>query len=507
MHQDESQECIDLYVYRYAERKAKNIGQVTRLLKERSIDCLLNHKQQNFTVENMKQSEMQILSNGDEIMLDIGDKPNTSICDYGDDCGYICTNTPSEELNSSTYQFEFMYNEKVYNLVKNIPQRSRDEKDKLVDKIKSVYKNVQDEEIHHVLDMLVSGTNHTLLDQYLRKGYLRNAGKYYYFEPLEFEGSLSTMHDKTRPVTHKVKTILSQYKKEAKNASKPQNSEEVFDLVGQIQQHVQIGSEMHDQKPLKKDFDYYKAFKYVFDNMRQHFPIGEIDDEFEKRILAYHICETLKKEDSLVLLSYLLMNYERNNFTDHENYMYEYYSRYIISTDSRMKYVILPDKDLKLENPKIQIYKFDPEIQYGHLIKVDKSEYRKYHDEIIQAITLPKRGFAEIISYMDHYAKDDTILMKTRDPLLGKKSPGSFLENKSTKDVIIIVNRLLDRVDEPFLKTKMFGFTKYHMVIAAEILFHYYDSMGGVKYYFTRIEQELVKDVKLKKNKIKLKRL
>jgi hypothetical protein len=43
-----------------AERKAIQTGKVTRLLKETAVDCILNIKQTNFTVENMlKVSENQ----------------------------------------------------------------------------------------------------------------------------------------------------------------------------------------------------------------------------------------------------------------------------------------------------------------------------------------------------------------------------------------------------------------------------------------------------------------
>ena len=47
------EEAVDLYVYRLAEKKSMNIGKVTRILKQISVDCILNIKQTNFTVENL----------------------------------------------------------------------------------------------------------------------------------------------------------------------------------------------------------------------------------------------------------------------------------------------------------------------------------------------------------------------------------------------------------------------------------------------------------------------
>ena len=46
---EDSQEATDLYIYRLAEQKAKKIGKITRLLKEISVDCVLNIEQSNFT--------------------------------------------------------------------------------------------------------------------------------------------------------------------------------------------------------------------------------------------------------------------------------------------------------------------------------------------------------------------------------------------------------------------------------------------------------------------------
>ena len=43
----DNKEAADM-VCRYAEKKAKKIGKVTRLLKEISVDCLLNEKQKVF---------------------------------------------------------------------------------------------------------------------------------------------------------------------------------------------------------------------------------------------------------------------------------------------------------------------------------------------------------------------------------------------------------------------------------------------------------------------------
>ena len=59
---ESSEEAADLYVYRLAEQKSIKIGMVSRVIKENAVDCILNYKQTNFTVEKMNQNIKQELS-------------------------------------------------------------------------------------------------------------------------------------------------------------------------------------------------------------------------------------------------------------------------------------------------------------------------------------------------------------------------------------------------------------------------------------------------------------
>jgi hypothetical protein len=53
LNDKKDEECADLYVYRLAEKKALQIGRVTRLMKETAVDCLLNIGQTNFTMDKL----------------------------------------------------------------------------------------------------------------------------------------------------------------------------------------------------------------------------------------------------------------------------------------------------------------------------------------------------------------------------------------------------------------------------------------------------------------------
>ena len=96
-----AEEAADIYMYRLSERKARYIGEVSRVLKENAVDCLLNIDQTNFTEEKFDEKlndepVTQILSSYDpttkssiDIKYKIGDKNYSSVCDYME-CVFSC---------------------------------------------------------------------------------------------------------------------------------------------------------------------------------------------------------------------------------------------------------------------------------------------------------------------------------------------------------------------------------------------------------------------------------
>ena len=100
--ENQREEAADLYVYRLAELKSIQIGAVSRLLKEVSVDCLLNYEQTGFTVSDMNRTVSQKLSTGQVIEYQVGDRPFSSTCDYQEKCSYKCmpsANITEEDLS------------------------------------------------------------------------------------------------------------------------------------------------------------------------------------------------------------------------------------------------------------------------------------------------------------------------------------------------------------------------------------------------------------------------
>jgi hypothetical protein len=109
-------ETVDHYLYRYSENKAKKIGKISRILKETSMDCVMNHPQLR-TMESFGFTIPQTLSNGKKIDFPLGDASFTLSCDFMD-CNYAC----SYSAEKPTIESE------IYDV------------NKLIDKIKQLYK-------------------------------------------------------------------------------------------------------------------------------------------------------------------------------------------------------------------------------------------------------------------------------------------------------------------------------------------------------------------------------
>ena len=76
-------ENADLNLYRRSYVKMKQIGKISRVLKEHAIDCHLNIKQTNFSIEKFNQTVTIELSTkgAPSIEYRVGDKQFSHICD------------------------------------------------------------------------------------------------------------------------------------------------------------------------------------------------------------------------------------------------------------------------------------------------------------------------------------------------------------------------------------------------------------------------------------------
>lgn len=205
---DQSVEAADIYVYRLAELKAVQIGQVTRALKECAVDCLLNSEQNAFTVEALNQTVQQRLSNGEVIDYAVGDKPYSATCDYMQSCTFSCrpnaaVDAADVHLDTFSEAFIDMNSDRILQRVRDLMKdRHFYRKNELVARITAArdYPLVQ---INAALTRLVDDGNEFITDKYGRFGTLVNIGDLYLFQPVELDGNRVSIRSREVPVDYK----------------------------------------------------------------------------------------------------------------------------------------------------------------------------------------------------------------------------------------------------------------------------------------------------------------
>ena len=214
---DEKTEAVDLYIYRLAEKKAKKIANVTRILKETATDCFLNRKGLDFSettitrIAPLHNDVEQILSSNKKINYVLGDKDNSMICDF-QKCEYDCNPNITlleNEINKDTYNETFivMNLDKILQRIRNLfKEQFFYKKDKLLMAITSM-KHYPIDQIYTALSYLIDDENEFIMDTFGRTGHLVNVGDYYMFQPIELSDKHISRYERVTPIPYKRKNI------------------------------------------------------------------------------------------------------------------------------------------------------------------------------------------------------------------------------------------------------------------------------------------------------------
>jgi len=175
-------ESIDFRMYRISENKQKNISKIEKIMKENSIDCNLNEKILSFKNINKNIITSDKSFNGSKLInYDIGDKPFSRLCDYGE-CNFKCsTKINFDNIDDSTFNKEIMYYE-IYTMKKYIIEFFKKNNIATFNKIKDELQVKYDEILSFALNdiviekLLFKGSNNRL-------GYLIYRSDSYIFQP------------------------------------------------------------------------------------------------------------------------------------------------------------------------------------------------------------------------------------------------------------------------------------------------------------------------------------
>jgi hypothetical protein len=223
-------EALDLMVYRRAEKKAKQIGIITRLLKEISIDCYLNEELLNYDSTNLSKILNNglniVLSNNENINYFIGDKANSALCDYMESCEYKCSNYNNKDQlnaqeNSITYNETFLElnNDKIIQLIEEaFKEKFFYEKLELINiiNLNNTYSLLA---IHNALTELINNDNIFIKDKYDRMGKLINIANLYIFQPRELNNNNFSNYNNSSLINYKTDNLKYLVQKNIKEPS------------------------------------------------------------------------------------------------------------------------------------------------------------------------------------------------------------------------------------------------------------------------------------------------
>jgi len=240
-----AEESADLYVYRYAEKKAIQIGEVTRLLKTIAVDCILNIGQTNFSVQKLLTNaanqtiSIELSRYKQDIPFQIGDRPFSEMCDYMQNCEFVCspmekTKTPRTENYNNTFaqtnqdriikRIRELFREKMPNTEGAVAYLNHAyyEREHLVNAI-TIIKQYPIEQIYSALSALINNKNEYLIDAYGRTGRLidkydaKTDKAYYVFQPVEITDENASIYERTTPIEYKRSNITLEIDKTEKD--------------------------------------------------------------------------------------------------------------------------------------------------------------------------------------------------------------------------------------------------------------------------------------------------
>ena len=297
------EESADMYVYRLAERKAIAIGEVTRVLKEVAVDCLLNIGQTNFTTEQLykiveNETIKLSLSSGRDIDYKIGDKPFTNMCDYMADCAFKCypnADAPEPtEITLDTYGIEFVEanNTRIIQRIRDLfKKRNFYNNDEIITEINSV-KKYSDEQIYSSLTRMIDNSNEYVVDKYGRLGHIVNNGNVYLFQPVEITDKSASIYERIAPVEFKHKNISIELHKRKPGASILNDFEQIIDNLTSNFTDVFTSDTSGDS--------WYNELNAIRPHLLKEYDIT--DSKLQKHVV-YHMIDNMILPDKIIMLN------------------------------------------------------------------------------------------------------------------------------------------------------------------------------------------------------------
>ena len=460
---DNKEEAADLYVFRLAELKAIQTGNVTRLLKETSVDCIINHDQTNFTQETMSkflnEDITQELSTGLVIHdFKIGDAPFSPACDYMPTCNYVCRPTKDineDSLNEDTYNDTFikMNSEKIIQKITLLMKEGFFYKKELLIDLINTPKKYPLVQIYSSLTKLIDDNNEFIVDKYGRNGRLVNIGDYYLFQPIELLDKNVSIYERSVPIDYKHSMINFEIKKEVikpktnVNVShdKLKDNQLLIDINDDEykRRHSKILEELNENFNITKEYlkpgmkvtrgddNWYKHCGIAMKKLSREYPDIK---EYLLHFLIAHMIELLLFEEKVDLLNYIYSLKEITN-NSIEYFIKFYFERKSITTKSNISIILY-----NLNKIKIMIFNSASE----KWVEARPEDQREIADtkEVRELLDFKISDYNKIVGFMGYEKNNKYLIFKTKD-MLSNRDTGARCDEAGKNKTIQILNQII----------------------------------------------------------------
>lgn len=550
------EEPADMYVYRFAEKKAIQIGKITRLLKEIAVDCILHIGQTNFTIEKLNalarnQNIVLNLASRKAVPYKIGDRPFTDLCDYMDNCSFTCS--PGGAVGpilQNTYNTDFI--KMNYSaIVKRIRQLFREQSFyKRIDLINSIniLRTYPVEQIDYALTHFVDNKGEYLTDSLGRTGYLVNRENIYAFQPVEISDEKASIFERTIPVDYKRGSVFLELPTSVKPpaaapaATQPipitdtetetqdvtqetppvaatvdqtvGNLSKIYnETIQQIRANMELAHSRDIILPTKEDKEnWYKNVGNVLDKLVDY---HKIPLETVSKYVLYHYLDILSFENRFAIVKYLFRNGEptTNNTSDVEQWILSYFQERIVMNENKsMRGIVLVNGE--------DMWRIYAQSQTNAMEwkEVETTDYDQFKTDLLSKLVLTdqqRQKYNDLVGFMTLYKERDMVF-KTKLLSHSRNNKGLYCEIVGKEDVIKRINSLLGAggvgvYDEKFITKTITlrkkdeakgtftervvdnGIYKQGLCVILEILLRYYnDTAVNGKTWFLDVEKSKI---------------
>lgn len=463
-------ESADVYLYRISEYKAIKIGEVARILKESSVDCLVNKD----IKENLDTIEIS-LSSKKTLKYTVGDLSYSYTCDYMRNCNYEC-NAKVGMISLDTYNDTYitLNNDIIINRIKELFKDGYVfSKADIIGRINYV-KNYPLIQINSALSRLVNDNSEFVYDYYNNTGKIINIGLYYLYQPINIETKHLSMYERMntpQKINKKVRILLKD-----DIIQKETNTRKI---IKSIERNINYSLIYKEDELLKeKDLNWYKAAGKFF-NTRN---MVEIEKDLYLTFVIRHYLDTVDFDSKLQLFNYVLSKTEKD-MTDIERRLIGVFKEYIILT----KYVIIAD-------PRINNLSYFT-IKDNVLVASKPTDKERLIKHIIKTYEFDLNA---LIGFMGNFKKKYSVfkIKNTKNV----RDTGFRADQKGKLDILKMLNTLTDNNDiYTYENTRKISNSK-ELCIDEELLFRYYHEIKkDEKHWFLSQENFIINSYLSKK--------